>query len=118
MKKLILLPNVYKDSDLCLSKKVTAKLIDLGIIPYVEKIHKELCALGAVGFDTIPQDAELIVVIGGDGSVIDASCIAVEAGLPLLGINLGKVGYLATVDPSEIDKLVNLTTKITCNSTK
>ena len=108
MKKIILVPNCIKDSELNLTKQVVKKLVSLGITPYVENNYSSLCALGAVLYDDIPDDGELIIVIGGDGSVIDASLIAVENDLPLLGINLGKVGYLATVDPQDIDKLDNL----------
>ena len=89
MEKIILLPNITKDIDLCFTKKIIQRLIDLGLKVYLDEKYD---IDGVIGYFTPPCDAELIIVIGGDGSVIDASCLAVELDIPLLGINLGKVG--------------------------
>ena len=43
-----------------------------------------------------------MIVIGGDGTVIDAVPLALARDIPVLGINLGKVGYLAEIEPSEL----------------
>ena len=53
---------------------------------------------------------ELIVVIGGDGSVLDASVLAIEKGVPIVGVNLGKLGYLAELDVDGIEMLGRLFT--------
>ena len=107
MKKIILLPNKLKDSELLITKQVVTKLVSLGLQPYVADEFSSLTEFGALTYDEV-IDGELVVVIGGDGSVIDASRVALDCDIPLLGINLGKVGYLATVDPGEIDKLEKL----------
>ncbi len=49
----------------------------------------------------LADSAELIIAVGGDGSMLHAARIAVEAGKPLLGINRGRLGFLADVSPSE-----------------
>jgi NAD+ kinase len=69
-----------------------------------ERYETDLGGLATV-CTTIPVGAELIVVIGGDGSIIDASVPAIEYDLPVLGINLGNLGYLAEVEPDNIDDL-------------
>lgn len=51
-------------------------------------------------------DAEVIVAIGGDGTVLGAAAQAIERSLPVCGINVGRVGYLAEFEPSEISELV------------
>jgi NAD+ kinase len=51
-------------------------------------------------------DCELIVVIGGDGTILRAAEHARESGTPLLGINLGHVGFLAEADPDGIDHAI------------
>jgi NAD+ kinase len=50
---------------------------------------------------------ELIVVIGGDGTILRAAEHARESGTPLLGINLGHVGFLAEADPDGIDHAID-----------
>ena len=49
---------------------------------------------------------ELIVVFGGDGSMLRASEWALPRGIPLLGVNLGHVGFLAELEASEIRELI------------
>jgi NAD+ kinase len=50
--------------------------------------------------------AELVVVIGGDGTLLRAAELARPAALPLLGVNLGHVGFLAEADPEDLAEVV------------
>ena len=58
----------------------------------------------------IPPDVEGVLVLGGDGTLIQASRDLAETGLPLLGINMGSLGYLAEIDlqnvPVALDRLM------------
>ncbi|WP_329103069.1 NAD(+)/NADH kinase [Micromonospora sp. NBC_01699] len=45
----------------------------------------------------------LVVTVGGDGTFLRGARIAAEDGVPVLGINVGRVGFLTEVDPTEID---------------
>ena len=110
MKKVIIFPNRIKDIDLILTKRVVKKIYSHGIKIYMDSDFSGEKIEDVIFYDTPPADAELIVVIGGDGSVIDASRLALELDLPLLGINLGKVGYLATLDPEQLDLLSKIAT--------
>lgn len=58
--------------------------------------------LGGVGFDRdeLAEGLDLLVGVGGDGTMLDAVSIAAPAGVPVLGINVGQLGYLTTVEPS------------------
>lgn len=49
----------------------------------------------------IPQETDLAIVFGGDGSIMRVSHSAATAVVPVLGVNLGKVGYLAELEPDE-----------------
>ncbi|WP_040160270.1 NAD kinase [Nigerium massiliense] len=51
-------------------------------------------------------DLELVVVFGGDGTILRAAEWAVPAGVPILGVNLGHVGFLAELEPSQFDSLI------------
>lgn len=46
---------------------------------------------------------DLAITLGGDGSILRASRIAALHNVPVLGINLGKLGFLAEIEPEEID---------------
>ena len=53
---------------------------------------------------------DCIVTVGGDGTILHAARRSLGMGKPLLGINLGRMGFLATVEPYELDKLRRLAT--------
>ena len=54
--------------------------------------------------------ADILVVIGGDGTIIHSAKRAAECSKPVLGLNAGRVGYLAGLEGNELDKLKNLIT--------
>ena len=105
MKKVVIIPNLNKDDNLKVTRTVTDRLVGNGISVYLSEGLLGAEGRNAVKYKEFPGDAELIIVVGGDGSVIDASKYAVENDLPILGINLGKVGYLAELDADKLDQL-------------
>jgi len=60
--------------------------------------------------DWAAEGVELIIVLGGDGSLLRAAELARPAGVPLIGVNLGHVGFLAEAEPDgladTVDKVV------------
>ena len=105
MNKILVIPNKTKDSDYSVSYDVIKRLLANGCEVFVEDKYNVAKECGAKAVESVPQDVELIVVIGGDGSVIDASVIAVDRDVPVLGVNLGKLGYLSEVEISELEIL-------------
>jgi len=57
----------------------------------------------------VPADSgvELLVVLGGDGTILRGAEWVLTSDLPLLGVNLGHVGFLAEAESSEIDSIVD-----------
>ena len=58
--------------------------------------------------DEIYTEAELAIVIGGDGSMLDAARRSAPSGIPVLGINMGRVGYMTELEMDELDLLEKL----------
>lgn len=55
----------------------------------------------------ISKDLEMLIVLGGDGTLLGVSRkISSKLDIPLLGINIGNLGFLSSVDISEIDKAI------------
>lgn len=52
-------------------------------------------------------DAEIVIVLGGDGTILRGAVIARRLGVPLLGINLGRVGFLAEVEKSTFEEIAS-----------
>ncbi len=114
MKKTALIINPVKDKDLMISRKVIKKLTSLGFSVCVDEILKNenLSSNNDTRLlyysDIVPVDTDVILVIGGDGSFIAACAQAVNIDVPILGINLGTVGYLSEVETQELDMLDHL----------
>ncbi len=61
---------------------------------------------GAVVASRISDESDLLVVLGGDGTILKAANLLNAKPTPVLGINLGRVGYMAEVAPTEaVDEL-------------
>lgn len=56
--------------------------------------------------DEIPEDIDCVIVIGGDGSLIEAARALPEQDIPILGINMGTLGYLTEVEVSHIEEAI------------
>lgn len=48
---------------------------------------------------------DVLIVVGGDGSLLHAAHIAVQQNLPVLGVNRGRLGFLTDIRPNEMDKI-------------
>jgi len=107
--KIVIIPNEKKDKDFALTKNVIAELSSLGASVFLDAALPLKDDSVSV-FDCFPSDADVIIVIGGDGSILDASHYAVQFGIPILGINLGRLGYLSALAPEEISGLASLLT--------
>lgn len=55
----------------------------------------------------LPKDADCVMVLGGDGTIIQAARELAETGVPILGVNLGTVGFLAEVELAYIYKAID-----------
>ncbi len=60
--------------------------------------------------DSVYAEANIIIVLGGDGTILEISRRAAPRGTPILGINLGRLVYMAELELNELDLLHNLFT--------
>ena len=58
--------------------------------------------------EVLLREAEAMIVLGGDGTILKAARKCSPAGVPLLGVNLGRVGYMAEIELGELDLLGRL----------
>lgn len=63
----------------------------------------ELGPLAQLGRDVVVDDIELAIVLGGDGSILRAAELVRTGTAPILGINMGHVGFLAEIEADVID---------------
>ena len=68
---------------------------------YMIKVHQ----LPIIPAEQLKEKIDLLIVVGGDGSLLNAAQIAVPQGLPVLGINRGRLGFLTDIPPNEFEKI-------------
>ncbi len=97
IKKVLLFPspkgNVSEDD----ISRIEAKLDELNIL------HDRVS-------DEATSDFDAIIALGGDGTMLKASRIAIESGVPIICVNFGTLGYMSGLENSEIDMLSLLKT--------
>ena len=94
IKKILLLINP--------KKKIPSSFTD-ELICFLEKRN---CSVTVYPDNTDPVSAyDLAVVLGGDGSIIEAASVVSSDGVPILGINFGRVGYLAELEATDLSLL-------------
>lgn len=98
MKKFAVIPNLYKDPDLKITNNIASVLENNGIKASVITDCKDS---SLSGFDCA-------VVLGGDGTILEIAKKAAEHDVPVAGVNLGKIGYLASIELDGIEKLITL----------
>lgn len=83
-------------------------LLQRKLTPCLEEATAELlpsASIPAFPAEELSKHCDLIIVVGGDGSILNAARYAVNQDLPLLGINRGRLGFLTDIRPDELDKV-------------
>ena len=113
MKKVILCPNLYKDKEFRVTREAKQLLEEAGFevkvspeymdeLPDVLPEDMPLCELA----DVI-DGAELVVSLGGDGTIMHTARRMIGYRIPILGINLGTVGFLAELEYADLNRMVS-----------
>ncbi len=118
MKKIALITNFNIADKVNAAILVTQKLKEYGCEVLTasfnrEKIGRHRFAKGKLDLTFVSQDelyaqAELLIILGGDGTILEASRRAAMRKIPILGINLGHLGYMAELELDELDMLEGL----------
>jgi len=96
MKKIGVFYNKSKDKDLNFTRQVISCITSLGCEPILNKTD-------------VFKLSDFVIVLGGDGTMLRAAHKAAINDIPLLGVNLGTLGYLTDIDPCELEKALVIT---------
>lgn len=75
---------------------------------YKERIfrsHNHKSYFTYLSYDKLYSESDLVIVIGGDGVMLEAARRATPCGIPILGINMGRVGYMTELEMNELSLL-------------
>lgn len=109
---IVLCPNPYRDTGLELTLKAKKLLCDKGfdvkIAPVFGENDPEAIPHDVVttAWSELGDNVSLFVVIGGDGTILHTARYLNHSDTPMLGVNLGTKGFMATLEPEDIDLIV------------
>ena len=105
MKNFYMVTNTFKDPNREYSEKICSFLEQHGMHCSGKMYSKEIVDQGYVYADPaqVPADTELIIVIGGDGTFIHTAKDLIDLQVPIIGINMGNLGYLTEIDANHYE---------------
>lgn len=114
MKKVVMTPNPYRDRNFKFANLAEKILHDAGIetrICLAFDVDKSFELPSDVVLHDLThelKDADLLICFGGDGTILHASKAATRAGVPILGVNIGTMGFMAELESGELKALRRL----------
>lgn len=114
MKTVILTPNPYRDRDFQTVRRAVSILRESGLevklcLPFeVDRSYDLPKDLRFFRLEREIHRADAIICFGGDGTILHMSKTATRAGIPILGVNIGTMGFIAELESTELDQLKRL----------
>ncbi len=104
MNKFLIFTNTDKDLGLALSNKITEYIISRGgtaaiVLDFIEDSEKKR--------ETLLDGVQAVIVLGGDGTMLRAARMIGAYDIPLIGINLGTLGFLTEVEETNVFKALD-----------
>ena len=117
--KVAIFTNLYKNYSpkilLSIIEKLQKNNFDIMIdnISFDKLNHKKYSAIlnHVKSFSKIDKTINYIICVGGDGTILKASSYVKNIGIPIIGINTGRLGFLAKIKAVEIDNVIQAITK-------
>lgn len=104
MKTVAILSNAKKDRDFKTAEKVYNIIKDkYSVISYV---NMHINGIKYTSEEYVIRNAELIIVLGGDGTILRTARKVCKRKTPILGINMGRVGFLAEIEKGVLEKYI------------
>lgn len=113
LRKVILCPNPYRDAQLRVAKEAKRVLDEVGCpnvvcLPFRNQEPPEGYGLNIEPLQQEIRGADMIIAFGGDGTILHLSKTAAHRDIPVLGVNLGSLGFMAELESKDLLSLRDL----------
>ena len=114
MKNVILTPNPYRDKNFQTVREAVKILKNVGINPRVclpFEVDRSFELPKDIRFNRLDRElpnAEMVICFGGDGTILHMAKAAARRNIPILGVNIGTMGFMAELESSEMDKMARI----------
>ena len=116
MKKVILTPNPYRDRNFQTVREAQRILTESGVevkicLPFeVERTYELPHDIRFSRLDRELPTASMVICFGGDGTILHMAKAATRSGVPVLGVNIGTMGFMAELESTELQELARIAT--------
>jgi len=117
--KIAIYSRVFNKSDLTVIQQLFDYVFQYGLEPVIDKDYYELLK-SKVKFKKEPEtfethsdiknNAECMMSIGGDGTLLDTVALVRNSGIPIVGVNVGRLGFLAGTGKEDIEETIKAIT--------
>ncbi|MBR1930676.1 MAG: NAD(+)/NADH kinase [Lachnospiraceae bacterium] len=105
MKHFLIYTNKYKDIELKVTEHIRDYLVSHGQqVTVVQKETDWKAEASKQQVCEMPADADCMIVLGGDGTVLQAVRDMRNGSVPLIGVNLGTLGYMTEIEPANLEE--------------
>lgn len=104
MQNIAIIPNTIKDIGLTATKRTVDYLCGKAHILMEKSFEVTRMKAEYVPKEELFKRADKMVIIGGDGTILQEATDCARADIPVLGINLGKVGFLTEIEVDDVEK--------------
>ena len=101
-KRFLIYVNQFKDQELKTTKRIEEYLKNHGQEVCLLKVEKDW-KQGEYSAPDFPKDVDVMLVLGGDGTVLQAARETIHSRIPLIGVNLGSLGFMTQIEPTGIE---------------
>lgn len=101
MKKIAVIPNYTKDIDYKYTKKL-CNFLD-GKAEILMFANQKVDGIDAHYTDDVYSGADAVIILGGDGTMLQTAEPCGKKGIPVMGINLGKIGFMTEVETADME---------------
>lgn len=114
MKNVILSPNPYRDKNFQTVREAMSILEEAGVrvkicLPF--EVDRSFELPKDIRFSRLDRElpnADMVICFGGDGTILHMAKATARKGIPILGVNIGTMGFMAELESSEMGKLAKL----------
>ncbi len=107
MKKIGIISKPGRPEPLEILKELLPRLRHKGYETYVDPDMSALLKIGGSAREKIASHADVVIVLGGDGTMLSVSRLVAEKGIPILGINLGTMGFITEINRDEVFEAID-----------
>lgn len=104
MQRLAIIPNLKKDPELSVTKKLVEEINKRVTVVLPSEFESKVS--GVEFSNDVYSDVDVAIIVGGDGTVINAALPCAKANVPMLGVNLGRIGFMSEVELCSIDDAI------------